>query len=437
MNNQPDIPPIPSPGGIRGVLERSSPGVMGVYAIVASFTTYFCMYAFRKPFAAGTYEELKFMGTALDVKSAYVIAQVVGYTISKFAGMKFCSETGVRGRARLLVGLIFAAWLSLLLFAVLPGNLKVFAIFANGLPLGMVWGIVVLYLEGRRTSEFMLAGMSCSYIMASGMVKDVGRYLMSSWGITEYWMPFVAGALFFLPFLLGVYLLTQLPLPSEADKEERSPRTRMDSQSRWGFLREFSLGILLLSGMYFFLTAYRDYRDNYGVEILGELGLGERAGIFTQTEVPIAFGVMICLSLLSLVRSNRLGLILALSIMITGQILMGAVTWMFEREMLSSITWMTLIGLGAYLTYVPFGSVLFDRLLAYTRFAGTAVFAIYLTDAVGYTGSVGLQLYKDFFASDISRLEFFKQLTYLMSIGGALSLLLALVYFMRRGPDTA
>jgi hypothetical protein len=211
----------------------------------------------------------------------------------------------------------------------------------------------------------------------------------------------------------------------------------MDSQGRWGFLREFSLGIFLLSGMYFFLTAYRDYRDNYGVEILGELGLGERAGIFTQTEVPIAFGVMICLSLLSLVRSNRLGLILALSIMITGQIVMGAVTWMFEREMLDSITWMTLIGLGAYLTYVPFGSVLFDRLLAYTRFAGTAVFAIYLTDAVGYTGSVGLQLYKDFFASDISRLEFFQQLTYFMSIGGGLSLLFALIYFMRRGPDTA
>ena len=410
---------------------------MGVYAIVASFTTYFCMYAFRKPFAAGTYEELKFMGTALDVKSAYVIAQIVGYTISKFVGMKFCSETGVRGRARLLVGLIVAAWLSLLLFAVLPGNLKVFAIFANGLPLGMVWGIVVLYLEGRRTSEFMLAGMSCSYIMASGMVKDVGRYLMSSWGITEYWMPFATGALFFLPFLLGVYLLTQLPLPSEVDKEERSPRSKMYSRGRWAFLREFSLGMFLLSGMYFFLTAYRDYRDNYGVEILGELGLGERAGIFSQTEVPIAFGVMICLSLLSLVRSNRLGLIFALSIMIAGQILMGAVTWMFEREMLGSITWMTLIGLGAYLTYVPFGSVLFDRLLAYTRFAGTAVFAIYLTDAVGYTGSVGLQLYKDFFASDISRLEFFKQLTYFMSIGGALSLLLVLVYFMRRGVDTA
>ncbi len=65
------------------------------------------------------------------------------------------------------------------------------------------------------------------------------------------------------------------------------------------------------------------------------------------------------------------------------------------------------------------------------------MFAIYLTDAVGYTGSVGLQLYKDFFASDISRLEFFKQLTYFMSIGGALSLLLVLVYFMRRGVDTA
>lgn len=433
MNSDSDPPQLPSRTRLQRELEQCGPGILGMYAIGAAFTTYFCMYAFRKPFAVGAYEGLKFMGTALDLKTLYVISQVVGYTLSKFWGMKVCSETGRDGRARLLVKLILAAWAALLGFAVLPGSLKVLAIFANGLPLGMVWGSVVLFLEGRRSSEFMLAGMSCSYIVASGMVKDVGRYLMADWGVGEYWMPFVTGGLFFLPFLLGVYLLTQIPPPGELDKVERNVRTPMDSGHRWAFLREFSLGMMLLSGMYFFLTAYRDYRDNYGVEILKELGLGERAGIFTQTELPIALGIMVALSMLSLVRSNRLGFVLALSMMILGQIMMGVVTWMLQQGQIGGVLWMTLVGFGAYLTYVPFGSVLFDRLLAYTRFAGTAVFAIYLTDAVGYTGSVGLQLYRDFFASDTTRLEFFYSLTYAMSLGGALSLIGTLIYFLRRG----
>ncbi len=420
-------------GGLKGALGRSGPGALGLYAIVAAFTTYFCMYAFRKPFAAAEYDGLHLWGTNLDAKTAYVIAQIIGYTISKFVGMKVCAETGRTGRARLLICLILAAWGALLLFALLPLPLKVFAIFLNGLPLGMVWGTVVLHLEGRRTSEFMLAGLSCSYIIASGVVKDVGRWLMSAHGIEDYWMPFTIGALFFPAFVLGVILLAQIPQPSEADMKERSKRVRMYAGDRWSFLREFSLGMLLLSGMYFFLTAYRDYRDNYGVEILRELGLGDRAGIFTQTEVPIAFGVMVVLSLLSLVRDNRMGLVLAFAIMTAGTLLMGVATWLLERGSIGGVQWMTLVGLGAYLAYVPFGSVLFDRLLAYTRFAGTAVFAIYLTDAVGYTGSVGLQVYKDFFQAEATRLEFFQSLSYFMSACGALALVASLAYFLRRG----
>jgi hypothetical protein len=189
--------------------------------------------------------------------------------------------------------------------------------------------------------------------------------------------------------------------------------------------------------MYFFLTAYRDYRDNYGIEILQELGLGDQAGVFSKTEIPNAFGVMLALSLLCLIRSNRVSLIFAFILMTSGQILMGVSTWMLQNDMLDGIQWMTLIGLGVYLTYVPFGTVLFDRLLAYTRFAGTAVFAIYLTDAIGYTGSIGLQIYKDQFLTDTSRLEFFQQLTYAMSIGGSISLLASLAYFMRRGSGPA
>ena len=44
---------------------------------------------------------------------------------------------------------------------------------------------------------------------------------------------------------------------------------------------------------------------------------------------------------------------------------------------------------------VPFGVVLFERLMAATRVRGTSVFVVQLADGVGYTGSVVLQLYRD------------------------------------------
>jgi LPXTG-motif cell wall-anchored protein len=81
---------------------------------------------------------------------------------------------------------------------------------------------------------------------------------------------------------------------------------------------------------------------------------------------------------------------------------------------------------------VPFNSVLFDRLIAYTRVTGTAVFAIYLADALGYTGSIGVQLYKDLFQSDATRLDFFRHYSYFMAALGLLLLVGAGFYFLRR-----
>lgn len=66
---------------------------------MAAFSTYFCMYAFRKPFAVGTFEgevALPLAG-ALSLKSLYVIAQVLGYAASKFLGIKVVSEMPAAG----------------------------------------------------------------------------------------------------------------------------------------------------------------------------------------------------------------------------------------------------------------------------------------------------------------------------------------------------
>ncbi len=402
------------------------------YAIFVSFSTYFCMYAFRKPFAAATYDGLApFVG--LDLKTALVISQIVGYTLSKVIGMRVCSELGRPHRAFTLIILVIWAQAALIVFAVVPSNWKVLAIFMNGLPLGMVWGLVVRYLEGRTLSEVVLAGLSCSYIVSSGVVKDVGRMWMGA-GVSDVWMPAVTGFCFLPLYLASVWLLNQLPEPSVTDVLSRAERPRMNRADRIRFVGHFWVGLLLLFTVYFFLTAYRDFRDNYGIEIFQALGYADTPAIFTRTELPVAIGVLLALAALNFFRNHRHGLVGVHAVMTSGLILMIGATLMLDTSLLRGREqwWMVLVGLGSYLAYVPFGTVLFERLLSSTRFRGNAVFAIYIADSIGYTGSIALQVYKDVFQSDINRFEFFRAFTYVFSLLGAGLLVASCIYFLQK-----
>src|SRR5262249_15429469 len=182
----------------------------------------------------------------------------IGYALSKYLGIKVCSEATHGRRAGLLVGLILCAEAALLLFALTPPTVQVVALFLNGLPLGMVWGLVVRYLEGRRTSEFLLAALSCSFIVSSGVVKDVGRFLMKC-GVSEAGRPVAVVLLFLPPFLASVWFLDQLPPPDVADVAARARRQSMNSRQRRDFTWQFLPGLVLLLVVYFFLTAYRDF----------------------------------------------------------------------------------------------------------------------------------------------------------------------------------
>lgn len=453
--------PSPSPtrpesprGAFARRLESAPSYVFVLIAVTAAFSTYFAMYAFRKPFAAARFEGLQFMGTGIGLKTALVIGQILGYALSKWVGIKFCSEINPARRARTLLTLIFLAEFALLLFAVLPTPLKVVALFFNGLPLGMVWGLVVWYLEGRRTSEVLMAGLACSFIVASGVTKDFGRALMAGtiaelWEklpligpmiggalgkVSEFWMPFVTG-LHFLPlFLLGVWTLQQLPKPSVSDVANRAPRTPMNGVDRIAFLRRFGLGMILLCTAYFFLTAYRDFRDNYQVEIFEELGYkyADNKVIISKAETLVTAGVILAMALLNAIHGNRKALMTAFVIMTGGLLLLGGSTLLFRAGLVSGFWWMTLTGLGSYLAYVPFNAMLFERLMAATRATGTAVFAIYVADSVGYTGSVGIQLFKDLAQQTTTRLGFFENFTWFLCAIGSVCLTAAAVYFLRR-----
>jgi Family of unknown function (DUF5690) len=114
--------------------------LLSLYAAVCSFCVYFCMYAFRKPFTAAGYEGLSFLH--IDYKIWLVTAQVVGYMLSKFYGIKFISSMHGEKRANTIAILILFAWLALLFFAITPMPYNIIFLLLNGFPLGMIWGLV-------------------------------------------------------------------------------------------------------------------------------------------------------------------------------------------------------------------------------------------------------------------------------------------------------
>ncbi|PTT81001.1 hypothetical protein DBR41_18320, partial [Pseudomonas sp. HMWF010] len=126
----------------RRWLERANPLAFTLFAGLAGFCAYFSMYAFRKPFAAATFGEVDGWTLAIDYKIALVLAQVAGYAASKLIGVKVISEIAPARRGAAILGLIGTAWLALLAFAVVPAPWNVAALFLNGLPLGMIWGLV-------------------------------------------------------------------------------------------------------------------------------------------------------------------------------------------------------------------------------------------------------------------------------------------------------
>ena len=85
-------------------------------ASFAAFITYLSMYAFRKPFTAATFDQLSLWG--IDYKILLIISQLVGYTISKYIGIKLIAELKPEKRTKTLIYLILFAWISLFFFAV-------------------------------------------------------------------------------------------------------------------------------------------------------------------------------------------------------------------------------------------------------------------------------------------------------------------------------
>lgn len=390
---------------LQRYLARTNPIVFVLMAGLVAFAAYGCVYAFRKPFTAASFTGLEIWG--VQYKIALVIAQVAGYALSKFVGIRLISALGATQRATMLLLILGVAALSLLGFALSPPAWGVFWMFLNGFPLGMAWGVVFSYLEGRRVTEALAALLCINFIISSGFVKTVGKWLMLEKGISEFWMPFTAGMIFLPLLLVCLWLLEHLPPPSAEDKAQRNERRQMNATDRKTLFQKYAPLLLLLAGIYLILTMIRDVRDNFVMEIWTELGLGNQPALLTTTELPIALLVLISVGAMTLISDNFKALWINHAILIGGAMLTIVSTVLFQKGLLSPVLWMVLSGAGIFLSYVLFNGVLFDRLLAAFREKGNAGFLIYFADSIGYLGSVLILLWRNFGRSDLNWVSFF------------------------------
>jgi hypothetical protein len=416
-------------------LERAHPAVFCAFAGLASFSAYFAMYAFRKPFAAATFEHVTGWSGVLDYKSALVIAQVVGYALSKILGIKLISELGPGRRATAIVGLIALSWLALVLFAIVPAPWNVLALSLNGLPLGLIWGLVYGYVEGRRTSEVVGAILCSSFILSSGVVKSVGRWLLDL-GVGGFWMPAATATIFFPLLLISVLGLTLLPPPNAQDRAERTPRAPMNREQRSSFLHRHAAAMAPLVAAYVLLTAMRDFRDNFAAEIWQALGFRDVAVLFTASEVPVAALALVTMGVLMVVRNNLRALFLIHGVIALGALVVACATLAFQFGAVGPVAWMVLTGAGLYMAYTPFNAMLFDRMIAATREIGTAGFLIYVADASGYAGSVGLLLFRDFAAFRLNWIGFFEATAYVTAAACLVGSGLSALHFARQRRTT-
>lgn len=399
-------------------------------AALISFAAYTSIFCFRKAFNVASFNGHHFLG--LDYKILLVITQVAGYMLSKFYGITFIAELKRVGRGKLILLLVLISWIAWLLFAVIPAPYNFLCLALNGFPLGMLWGIVFSYIEGRRATDFISAALAVSFIFGSGVAKSVASFVMNEWKVSEYWMPFTVGLIFMGPLLILVYALEKIPLPSHRDEEERMKRLPMTKAERKGLLKKFGTGIVLLVLIYIMVTILREVRDGFMADMWRESGEVFNNSTFAKTETIVSLSILMMIGVMVLVRNSYKAFMAALIIMLAGFLVAGTATVLHNNHSITVFYWMTFTGLGLYMVYIPFNSILFERFIAAYRFTGNVGFLIYIADSFGYLGSVAVLLSKSVFSVKLPWLSFYNTLVTVMAIMGIVCTLMAIIYFIRK-----
>lgn len=394
----------------------------------AALLSYSLVYALRKPFTAATFDGMEAFG--LDYKVLTTIIQILGYLIAKFVGIKLISELKKENRMKFILVSILVAELSLVMFGLLPAPYNIFAMFFNGLSLGCMWGVIFSFIEGRRTTDILASLLGISIVISSGVAKSVGLFVMNTLHVGEFWMPALIGA-FALPLLalLG-YVLNRLPQPTKEDIQEKSQRVTLDSKQRKELFINFLPVLILLFVANLMLVILRDIKEDFLVKIID---MSEHSSwMFAQVDSIVTLIILALFGMMVFVKSNIKVLVILLSMVVAGTATMSFVSFNYDTLQLDTVTWLFVQSLSLYIAYLCFQSIFFDRFIACFKIKGNVGFFIVTIDFIGYTGTVLVLMFKEFFSTDINWLDFYNQMSGYVGIVCTVAFTCSIIYLVQR-----
>lgn len=388
--------------------------------------SYSLVYALRKPFTAAEFEGLQVYG--MDYKIAVSIIQLLGYVSAKLLGIKYISELRPEGRLKFIIGSAALSEISLIAFGVLPIPYNIVALYFNGLSLGCMWGVIFSFLEGRRTTDILASIMGVSMALSSGVAKSLGLYALNQLHVSEFWMPALIGAAAFPLLCFTGWMMTRFPRPTEADIASRSERVTLNGHQRWALFRRFMPLLILLFGANLLLTVQRDIKEDFIVCIIDVQTISSWA--FAQIDSIATFVLLAVFALLA-TTYNHLKVLCMLLILSTFG--MGTLAFLGAtegNEHIPTTIWLFLQSLCLDIAYLSFQTIFFERFIACFKIKGNVGFFIITIDFVGYLGTLGLLLFKEFCASHIDWASFYNHMSLFIGVACCLSFIASLIYMI-------
>lgn len=399
-----------------------------IWSMVAAFGCYFCVYGFRKPFTAGQYVDQYWLG--IHWKSILISSQIAGYMLSKWCGIFFVSSITWEKRARAIIISIVIAEVALLGFGLIPRPWNLIFLVLNGLPLGMIFGYIQGYLEGKKNTELYIAALGSSFILADGVSKSVGIHVLN-WGIAENWIPFVAGLLYVIPLLFFVWMLTRIPRPSAQEVADRSARAPMNQQDRLKLVKELWPGIMAISLLYLCASLLRGIRSDFAPEIWKYLGYISLPQTYSQTEIWVTLGILGINGSLVLLKNNFNAFFTSILAISCGFALL-VFAGFYGIHHMDPFWLIVLTGFGIYLPYLTITTSVFERMIAITRHKANIGFLMYIVDSIGYLGYNILLLSVGFILPNLNIPELFFSWLKVMGIIGIGISSISYLYFKKR-----
>lgn len=380
------------------------PGLAVAVTAASAALAYLYLMMLRFPMLAGTIDQeagRPFKSINISWKSTKIIAFGIGYTAGKIPSVFLVGRLRPWQRLKVMLFIVSFGFVTIVgFFQIADPEIEAILLIIGAFVMASFFGIISQYLEGRQFTEVMISALSASMMLGDPLARYLATLMIEN-HVPLHHIPIILGAAFFAPCVLAMLCLDTVPPPTRVDAFVKAERRPLSFNKGKRFVSEYLFGIICSIIAYTFVCALRNYREYFAADIYTHALQRELLSWhFLVLEVPSSVIVFIAISVLSRIKDNKKGFFAVLGVVAIGAILILVITYCYQSNYLgdpttSGVVWIECIATGTYLMYIPVGFLLFDRLVASTKFTGTAAVFINIADVFGQAASVGVVSYRE------------------------------------------